>query len=147
MTQENSGSTSPPVWFWVISTIALMWFLMDTSAFFMRVFMTEQITEAMAEAQQHMNQDFPLWVNMVFACEVFGGAFGCIALLFRKRWCLPLFVISILGVLSQTGYIYFLSDAITTQGTPAVVMPLVAIVIGVGMIALARSAISRGWLR
>jgi hypothetical protein len=97
--------------------------------------------------QQHLYRDMPRWVNVVFAFEVFGGALGSVGLLLRKKWALPFFAASLLGVLSQTFYIYFLSDAISTMGTAALVMPLVAILIGLGMIWLAKSAISRGWLR
>ena len=144
---ESSDKTSPPVWFWVISIIALLWYLMDMSAFFMRVLMTDDFIKAMPENQQHLYRNMPLWVNIVFAGEVFGGALGCVGLLLRKKWALPLFVVSILGVLSQTFHVYFLSDAISTMGTPAVVMPLLAILIGIGIIVLAKSAISKGWLR
>ena len=144
---ESSDKTSPSVWFWVISIIALLWYLMDMSAFFMRVLMTDDVIKAMPDNQQHLYRNIPLWVNIVFAGEVFGGALGCVALLLRKKGALPLFVVSILGVLSQTFYVYFLSDAISTMGTPAVVMPLLAILIGIGMIVLAKSAISKRWLR
>lgn len=144
---ESSGKTRPPVWFWVISIIPLLWYLMDMSAFFMRVFMTDDVIKAMPDNQQHLYRNMPLWVNIVFAGEVFGGALGCVGLLLRKKWAWPLFVVSILGVLSQTFYIYFLSDAISTMGTPAVVMPLLAILIGIGMIVLTKSAISKRWLR
>ena len=75
------------------------------------------------------------------------GTLGCIGLLLRKKWALPLFAVSILGVLGQTSNIWFLTDAVSTMGKPAVVMPLVAILIGVGMIFLAKSAISKGWLQ
>jgi len=143
----NSDETSPPVWFWAISVIALLWYLMDTSAFFMRVFMTEDVVASMPENQQQLYRNMPLWVNIVFGGEVFGGAFGSVGLLLRKQWALPLFSVSILGVLSQTFHIYFLSDAISIMGTPAIVMPLVAILIGVGMIVLAKSSTSKRWLR
>ena len=143
----RSHKISPPVWFRVISIIALLWFLMDISAFVMRVFMTGDVIKAMPANQQHLYRNMPLWVNIVFAGEVFGGAFGCVGLLLRTKWALPLFVVSLLGVLSQTFHIYFLSDAISTMGTPAVVMPLLAILIGIGMIAQTRSGISKGWLR
>ena len=144
---EGSDKTSPPVWFWVISIIALLWYLMDMSAFFMRVLMTDDVIKAMPENQQHLYRNMPLWVNIVFAGEVFGGALGCVGLLLRKKWALSLFVVSILGVLGQTFHVYFLSDAISTMGTPAVVMPQLAILIGIGMIVLAKSAISKRWLR
>jgi hypothetical protein len=144
---ERSDTSSPPVWFWVISVVALLWYLMDTSAFFMRVFMTEEGIASMPENQRHLYRDMPLWVNIVFACEVFGGTLGSISMLLRKNWALPLFVISLLGVLAQTSNIWFLTDAISAMGAPAVVMPLVAIAIGTAMIFLAKSAISRGWLQ
>ena len=144
---EGADQPSPPVWFWVISVIALLWYLMDMSAFFMRVLMTDEVIQGMPEDQQHLYRNMPFWVNIVFAGEVFGGVLGCVGLLLRTRWALHLFVVSILGVLSQTFHVYFLSDAISTMGTPAVVMPLVATLIGVGMILLAKSAISKGWLR
>jgi len=146
-TPVSSGNTSPPVWFWLISTITLLWFLMDVMAFFMRVFMTDDFIQAMPENQQHLYRNMPVWVNIVFAGEVFGGTLGCIGLLLRKKWALYLLVVSIVGVLSQTFYVYFLSDAISTMGTPAIVMPLVAMLIGTGVIVLAKIAISRGWLR
>ena len=143
----RSDTSAPPVWFWVISFVALLWYLMDTSAFFMRVLMTEEMIASMPENQQHLYRDMPLWVNIVFACEVFGGTLGCLSLLLRKKWALPILVISLLGVLAQTSNIWLLTDAISVMGAPAVVMPLVAIVIGAAMIILAKSAISKGWLR
>jgi len=120
---------------------------MDTSAFFMRLFMTEDAIKTMPENQQHLFRDIPLWVNVVFACEVFGGVLGSIALLFRKKLALPLFVISILGTLAQTSNIWFLTDAISAMGAPAIVMPLVAIIICAAMIVLAKFAISKRWLQ
>ena len=142
-----SHKASPPAWFRVIAVVALLWFLMDISAFFMRVLMTEESLNAVPANQQHLYRNMPLWVNIVFAGEVFGGALGSVGLLIRKRWALPLFVVSILGVVSQTFHIWIRSDAISVMGVFAVVAPLVAILIGVGMIVLTKSAVAKGWLR
>ena len=142
-----SHKASPPAWFRVIAVVALLWFLMDISAFFMRVLMTEEGLNAVPANQQHLYRNMPLWVNIVFAGEVFGGALGSVGLLIRKRWALPLFVVSILGVVSQTFHIWIRSDAISVMGVFAVVAPLVAILIGVGMIVLTKSAVAKGWLR
>ena len=146
-TTGTSHKASPPVWFRVIAVVALLWFLMDMSMFFMRVLMSEEGLNAMPANQQHLYRNMPLWVNIVFAGEVFGGALGSVGLLFRKKWALPLFVVSILGVLSQTFHVWFRADAISVMGAFAVVAPLVAMLIGVGVIVLAKSAITKGWLR
>ena len=146
-TTQASTTGSIPIWFWVVSALGLAWYLMDTSAFFMRVLMTEEVINTMPANQQHLYRDIPLWVNIAFACEVFGGTLGCISLLLRKSWALRLFIVSILGVLAQTSNIWLLTDAISAMGVPAVVMPLVAMTIGAAMIILARSAIRKAWLR
>jgi len=109
--------------------------------------MTEDGINSMPENQQHMYRDIPLWVNIVFACEVFGGTVGSIALFLKKQWALPLFIISILGTLAQTSNIWFLTDAISVMGAPAIVMPMVAIVIAATIIFFTRFAISKTWLR
>ena len=49
---RRSDTTSPRVWFWVVSAIALVWYLMDTSAFLMRVLMLDDIIEGMQEDEQ-----------------------------------------------------------------------------------------------
>ena len=146
-TKTIKARTLVPIWFRIISILALLWYLMDMSAFYMRVFMAEDIIKGMPENQQHLYQNMPQWVNLAFAAEVFGGVLGSLGLLLRKNWALPLFYISILGVLSQTFYIYFLSGAISTMGAPAIVMPLVTIGVGIVMILHTRSSIRKGWLR
>ncbi|MEM7258196.1 MAG: hypothetical protein AAF404_12505 [Pseudomonadota bacterium] len=144
MSSENTRKVS--VWFWIVAVLGLLWYLMDFSAFYMRVIAFEQSMASMPQAQQTLYSAMPSWVNGVFALEVFGGLLGCITLLLKRRWALVLLVISLLGVLCQTFYVYFLSDAIAVMGTPAIVMPLVAIAIACILIVVARKAATSGWL-
>jgi hypothetical protein len=134
-----------PVWYWLIAIVGLLWFLMDFSAFYMRVFGGESMLASMPEPQQELYRGMPSWVNIVFALEVFGGLLGCIGLLLKKRWAMWLLVLSLIGTLCQTCYVYFMSDAINVMGALAVVMPLVAIAIVCLLLWLAKTAVSRGW--
>lgn len=135
-----------PKWFWAVATLALLWYLMDMSAFFMRTLMLQDMLKEMPNEQQNLYLSMPSWVNVVFAAEVFGGVLASLCLLLKRRWALILYCISIAGVLLQTFYVYFLSDAISVMGTAAIAMPLVAIVIGTGMIFFTKSAISKAWI-
>jgi len=135
-TRPGTDSPKPPRWFWVVTVLALLWFLMDTSAFFMRVFMSDDTIATMPADQQHLYRDMPTWVNIAFAGEVFGGLLGCIALLMLRKWSWILFLVSLLGTLAQTTNIWLLTDAIDVMGTPAIVMPLVAIAITAAMLFL-----------
>ena len=138
--------TKVPVWYWIIAVVGLLWFLMDFSAFYMRVFAADTAMASMPEAQQALYRGMPSWVNIVFALEVFGGLLGCIGLLLRKRWAIWLLGISMVGTLCQTLYVYFMSDAIDVMGSMAVVMPLVAIFIVCVLLFVGRTAAGRGWL-
>ena len=139
-------TTQLPGWYWAISLLALLWFLMDTSAFFMRVTVTEEARMMMTEQEQYIHRDYPLWVNIVFAFEVFGGLLGALALLFKRRWALVLFGLSLIGVLGQSGFVYFISDAAEVLGMPLILMPLLSIAIGITMITVSQRAIAQRWL-
>lgn len=138
--------TTPPKWYWVVPILALIWYLMDMSAFFMRTVGLETMLAGMSEQEQNLYLVMPLWVNVVFAAEVFGGVLGSISLLLKKLWSLVLYSISIAGVLAQTFYVYFLSDSVKVMGSVAIIMPLVAILIGAGLIVFTKSAIAKNWI-
>ncbi|MEZ5501003.1 MAG: hypothetical protein R3E77_16425 [Steroidobacteraceae bacterium] len=135
-----------PMWFRAIAGLSLLWFLMDLFSFYMRVFQTDAFLQSMPPDQQSLFRDIPSWVNVVYGAEVFGGVLGSLALLFRREWAMPLFLLSFIGVVCQTFYVEFLSDAIRVMGKPAIVMPLLSILIGVGMIVATRTARVRNWL-
>lgn len=149
MNQQASigATTSVPVWFWLLAIAGLLWYLMDASVFYMRVFGGDMAMANVPENQQMLYKNMPSWVNVVFALEVFGGLLGCIGLLLRKKWALPLFIVSLIGVLCQSFYIWFLSDAVSVMGNMAIIMPVVAIVITLVLIMLSRRSIGSGWLR
>ena len=136
-----------PFWYWILSILALLWFFMDMAGFYSRVFMLDQIADKMPAAQLALYKAMPSWVNVVYGLEVFGGLMGSLALLSKKKWAFIMFMISIMGVLSQTVYVWFISDAIDVVGQPAIVMPLVSIVIGVILVVFSRYAISKNWIR
>lgn len=145
---ENDGteSATAPKWFLIVSIVFLLWNVLGLMAFFMQVLMSEDALKALPEDQQTLYENLPIWVNIAFACAVIGGTLGCIGLLLKKKWALPLFVISILGVLVQNSYSFLMSDVVKVMGPAAVVMPLVVIAIGIGLVFLSKSAISKGWL-
>ncbi len=143
---NSTTITTVPKWFWIVSILALVWFLMDMSAFVMRTFMLESMLDGMPKERQSLYLSMPSWVNAVFAAEVFGGVLGSVSLILKRQWALILYSISIAGVLIQTFYVYFLSEAIDVMGVTAIVMPLVAILIGTGLIFFTKSSISKNWL-
>ena len=143
---DSSSNSSPPAWFWVVSIVALVWNLMNLGALVMQVLMTAEAIAALPEEQQPLYRDIPIWATLAFAVAAISGTLGCVGLLLRKAWAYPVFVLSALGVLVQIGRIFLLTDAVSILGPQVVVMPLMAIGIGVALIVYSKSAISKGWL-
>lgn len=142
---ENS-SNRPPIWFWVVSVIALIWNLMGVMAYLGQAFMSEDILNSMPEAEQALYKDIPAWATAAFAFAVWGGALGCLALLFRKKWAKPMLVISLLGIVVQMVYNLFMSNASEVYGPEGAIMPIMLLVIGVFLVWFSRKSHNEGWL-
>ncbi|MGB5668206.1 MAG: hypothetical protein WBM53_15325 [Maribacter sp.] len=143
----NNGKVKPPVWFWVVSVVALLWNLMGAMAYIGQAYMTDEVKAALPADQQALLENIPAWATAAFAIAVWGGVLGCIALLLRKKWARPVLVISLLGILVQMSYSFFMSNALEVYGTAqGMVMPLLIIVIGVVLVLFAKSSQNKGWI-
>ncbi|NHF60132.1 hypothetical protein FK220_012310 [Flavobacteriaceae bacterium TP-CH-4] len=143
---ETKVAIKPPTWFWIVSAIALLWNLLGVFAYLADAYMGEEALAALPEAQQELYETRPAWVTAAFAIAVFGGALGCIALLLRKKWASPVFILSLMAVLAQQLYVFFLSDTFEVMGNQAMVMPIVVLAIGIALVFFARSATRKNWL-
>lgn len=137
----------PPVWFWIVSVLALIWNIMGVMAYLGNAYMTDEMKAELPPEQLSLIENTPAWATAAFAIAVFAGLIGCIALLLRKKWARPVLLISLIGILVQMSYSFFMTNAPEVYGpVQGVVMPLLIIVIGIALVLLARSASSKGWL-
>lgn len=143
----KNQATKPPVWFWVVSVLALLWNLMGVMNYLAQAFMKEAIKAEMTPEQVTLLENTPAWVTAAFAIAVWGGAIGCIALLLRKKWAISTLVISLIGILGQMGYSFFMTNASEVYGqTEGVIIPLMVIIIGIILVFFARYANRKTWL-
>ena len=75
-----------------------------------------------------------------------GGALGCLGLLFGKRWAQAVLWLSLLGIVVQDIGLFVLIDGARLAGPVAVVMQSIVLLVGIGLVVLARRATARGWL-
>ncbi len=144
MTTETK--VKPPVWFWIVSVLALLWNLVGVMAYIGQAYMSDEVLAAMSEAERSLYENQPAWVTGAFAIAVWGGALGCIFLLVRKRWAKPVFVISLIGLLGQLTYNYFLSEALETFETVDIVMSIMILIISIALILFSNKSISKNWI-
>jgi len=91
-----SERTRPHWSFWVISVLTLVWNAMGCMNFIMQMD-PEALTEY-PEAARSLVASRPTGATSAFAIAVFGGALGCVLLVLRKALALPVFVVSLIGV-------------------------------------------------
>ncbi|MGB5700051.1 hypothetical protein [Muriicola sp.] len=140
-------TSKPPVWFWIVSVLALLWNLMGVMNYLGTAFMKEAIMAEMTAEQVSLMENTPAWVTAAFAIAVWFGAAGCIGLLLRKKWAKSALGMSLIGVLVQTGYGFFMTNASEVYGqTEAVIIPAMVIIIGLFLVFFARLAERRTWI-
>ncbi|WP_298794579.1 hypothetical protein [uncultured Allomuricauda sp.] len=144
MTADSTNK--PPVWFWVVSVLALIWNIIGVMSYLAQAYTSVEDLESMTQAQRELFEAQPAWVTGAFAIAVFGGTLGCIALLLRKKWAKPVLIVSLLGILGQFVYGLFLSNTIEVYGNQAIIFPIIIIVVGVLLVLLAKKGIEKGWL-
>lgn len=145
--QNSETGSSIPKWFWILAILALLWNLMGLLAFVAQMMMTEEAMATLPEAQQEIYRNIPAWVKIAFAVAVIGGTIGTILLLMRTKLAIPVLVISLIGVLLQYGYMFFMSNTPSVMGAGAMVLPALVVLISIGLIPYSIFCKSKGFLK
>ncbi|MCM4166254.1 hypothetical protein KCTC52924_03179 [Arenibacter antarcticus] len=136
----------PPMWFWIIGVIALIWNLMGVSAYLMDAFMSAEALQTLPEAERLLYESRPIWATACYAVAVWAGLAGAVGLLWKKKWAKTAFMLSLAGILLQQLYHFFLSNTFEVLGSAAMAFPIVIILIGIGLVAFANYSIKQKWL-
>lgn len=135
-----------PGWFLPVAIVALLWNLLGCFAFVSDLMLTPADVAQLSPEQQALYAARPAWTVAATAAAVFGGALGCIGLILRKRWALPLFVVSLIGVVVQDIGLFALADGASLAGPVALALQGVVLLVAIALVLLARKAIGRGWI-
>ncbi len=139
-------NVKPPTWFWIVSVLALLWNLMGVAAYLADAFMSVEALGEMSQEMRELYEGRPAWVTAAYAIAVWFGALGCIALLLRKKWAVPVFLISLIGIVGQQIYNFFLSNTFEVVGSGAMFLPIMVVIIGVALWLFARSSVAKNWI-
>ena len=138
MTQDSTNKL--PIWFWIVSALALIWNGMGVNAYLQQAYNTEGYQSMNTPEQLEVIANLPTWITGAFAIAVFAGLLGCIALLLRKKWATSLLLLSLVAVIAQMGYLLMKGYADNIGMTIAV------IVVALFLVWFSRNAKTKGWL-
>ena len=137
--------SSVPRWYLPVVVLALLWNLLGCFAYLADMMVTPEQIAAMSEGQQALYAARTPWMVSATAVAVWGGAVGCLGLILRRRWALPVLIASLVGVVVQDAGILMVQGGAAFAGTAALLQGLV-LVVAVALVFLARRAIAEGWM-
>ena len=86
----------PHLSFWIVAIAGLIWNLMGSMNYIMHT--NPETVAQMPDVYQMIINGRPSWATGGFAIAVFGGSVGCILLLLRKNVAVPVFMLSLAGI-------------------------------------------------
>ncbi len=136
----------PPVWFFIVAVVAAAWNGLGVVAYISEAMQTPEQLAQLTEAQQALYAGKPAWVTASFAIAVFGGLFGCILLLTRKKIATLLFMASLVGLVAQNVYYFFIAKVQETMDSSSFIMPVIVFTVAIALLAFSRSSAQKGWI-
>jgi hypothetical protein len=136
-----------PTSFWIIGGVFLLWNFFGLMIYYDQVTMApEVLADNFNAAQQAFLENMPMWATSAYAVAVTAGVIASLLLLVRNALALPVYIVSLAGVLVQDLHSFVLSDGLAIWGSSALYLPTLVILLCVAEIWYSRSAKAKGWL-
>jgi hypothetical protein len=142
----EKGMHKSPKWFVPVAVAALLWNLLGCLAYLHDVTLTPADVAKLGAAQQSMYAARPAWAVGATAVAVWFGALGCVGLILRKRWSLPILALSLLGVIVQDIALFGLSGLSASIEPVVYVLQGVVLLIAIGLVLMSRQGRAAQWL-
>jgi len=138
--------TNNKKWLMPIAIFAFIWNALGVMAYLAQVYMTDDALALLPTEQQELYQNVPTWVTAAFAIAVFAGALGSLLLILKKKLATAILTISLIGVMLQMVYNFFLSNTMEVYGPGSMIMPVMVLIIAFFLVWYSKKATVNGWL-
>ena len=139
-------ATPMPRWAIAVSVLLLLWALIGVWSFYNEVTLSPEAAAVMPPEQRAMWETMPGWLWADFAIAVFSALAGAIALLMKRAFAEPLYLLSLIAVVIQFGYVFLVMPVLETIGAAAIPFPAVIFIIAVISYWLARNWKAKDWI-
>ncbi len=145
-------TNKPPIWYWIIAVILLVWGLMGIWIFYDFISTTPESMAkyvadgAFSQAYADHLMSTPAWATAVFALAVFTGALGALCLVLRRAWSVPLYMLSLLFIVISLINTFLITKAHKLMGTGQIAMEMLVLVLGGFALWFAITAKRKNWL-
>lgn len=143
----NGSRAAVPAWYWAVAVLALLWELGGCYAYLTQVSMKPTAMAALDPAERSLWTSMPAWIWAAYAVAVWVGLTGAIALLMRQRWASQAFIVSLVAIVVQFGWVFLVTPILSVKGPSSAAFPAVIFLVGLFLVWFSTWATKRGWLR
>lgn len=136
----------PPIWFWIAALLLLSWEAIGCYFCFQQFRLGADTMPSATNYDRALYASLPAWYNWTYALAVGTGALGGLALFMRKATAKPLYIVSLIALLVQFGYLFAATDIIVTKGLWTIYFPAFIAAAGGFAIWLTDKAVKRRWI-
>lgn len=137
----------PPSWFVPIAVLLVVWGVAGCTSLYLHVAFGPALDPNATDWDRAFYNALPLWLTLDFGVAVGAGLLGSLALLTRSKMAVPLYIVSLVAVVVQFGYVFAATGLLAHKGVVETVpFPLFIAAVGIFQIWFAKRAERRGWI-
>lgn len=144
MAQAPAGKA--PRTFYIVGVLALLWNLVGAFDYVMTETRNPAYMAQFSPEQLEFFYGFPAWLIGLWALAVWGGVFGTVLLLMRRKLAVHVFLISFLCMAVTAVHNYGIAGGGEIMGPTGMFFSLVIFVVALGLFLYARKMARKGVL-
>ena len=139
-------SSKPPFWFMIAALAAVLWGVAGAYACYSQLTLSPAQLAALPPAQADAFSTMPIAIRIAYVVATAAGFVGAVLLALRSRLARIAFIVSLIGVIVQFGWLFGPYQGVAKLGPAALGFPGFIVAVGVLEILFADLALRRGWL-
>ena len=143
----NSSTNKPPVWYWIVTVLALIWNGMGVMQYLGQAYLTESFKSQYTTEQLEIITNTPSWAIAAFAIAVFTGLIGAICLLLKKKVAYFFFLLSLIGVIVQLYHNLIVIKSVDIYGPAAAIMSGMIIGLAIFLVWFSKYSAKKTWIK
>jgi hypothetical protein len=136
----------PPIWFWILSVLALIWNAMGVNQYLQQAYNTESFRVLYTSEQLTLMDSTPAWATASFAIAVFSSVLACVLLLLRKKLAKTVFLIALIAIVVQMTHGLLIAKSYEVTSAFQTSMAIIVLVVGLLLYLFAKRSTKKGWL-
>lgn len=136
----------PPRWFWLTGFAATLWGLFGATVFALYIMFGPALTAEPSRSDLLLSASLPGWFDVVQAAATLSALLGGFALMTRSAMARALFLLSLIFLVVQFGYMMFFTPIVPLMGWTTLLLPLLLIGVSAVEIWFADYARRHGWI-